>query len=146
MRLRVCGCHGGESRQTELSSFLIDESLALDAGSLTRALTLEEQARIRHVLVTHAHLDHVRDLAFLADNLCSVVPEPVTVWSLPESIAVIRNDLMLLFAAKSSDELGTRSGKEALQTETLASIQKVLEREAGAPGVEAVYFTSFVMQ
>ena len=59
---------------------------------------------------------------------------------------VIRNDLTLLLSSKSSAELRTREGKEALQKETLASIQKVLEREAGTQGVEAVYFTSFVMQ
>ena len=59
---------------------------------------------------------------------------------------VIRNDLMLLFSAKSSKELSSREGKEELQAEALASIQGILEREAGRPGVEAVYFTSFVMQ
>ncbi len=61
-------------------------------------------------------------------------------------LPVIRNDLMLLFGSKSSSELASREGKEALQAEVLASIQGVLERETGAPGVEAVYFTSFVMQ
>ena len=30
---------------------------------------MEEQARIDHILVTHAHLDHVRDIMFLADNI-----------------------------------------------------------------------------
>ena len=59
---------------------------------------------------------------------------------------VIRNDLMLLFSAKSSGALASREGKEALQAEALASIQGILERETGAPGIEAVYFTSFVMQ
>jgi flagellar FliL protein len=59
---------------------------------------------------------------------------------------VIRNDLMLLFSAKTSAELVSREGKEALQAEALASIQGILEREIGGPGVEAVYFTSFVMQ
>ena len=59
---------------------------------------------------------------------------------------VIRNDLTMLFSSKSARDLSTTEGKEALRSETLASIQKVLQSETGKPGVEAVYFTSFVMQ
>ena len=47
---------------------------------------------------------------------------------------------------KTAAELSSREGKEELQAEALASIQGILERETGIPGVEAVYFTSFVMQ
>ena len=59
---------------------------------------------------------------------------------------MIRNNLVLLFSSKTYEALSTREGKEELQAEALASIQGVLEQEAGTTGVEAVYFTSFVMQ
>ena len=59
---------------------------------------------------------------------------------------VIRNDLTMLFSSKSARDLATIDGKEALRAETLASIQKVLQAETGKKGIEAVYFTSFVMQ
>ena len=59
---------------------------------------------------------------------------------------VIRNDLTLLFSSKSARDLSTIEGKEALRAETLTSIQKVLQTETGKKGIEAVYFTSFVMQ
>jgi len=73
---------------------VVDGRLALDAGSLTRGLGLEAQRRLRHVLLTHGHLDHVKDLAFLADNLFAVLEEPLVVHALPETLAVLREDLL----------------------------------------------------
>lgn len=58
----------------------------------------------------------------------------------------IRNDLLMLFSARSSDSLTTPEGKQQLQAETLSAVQEILMRESGDPGVEAVYFTSFVME
>jgi ribonuclease BN (tRNA processing enzyme) len=52
-----------------MTSFLIDGETALDAGSLTDALPLAAQRRIRRVVLTHAHLDHVASLPFLLENL-----------------------------------------------------------------------------
>ncbi len=59
---------------------------------------------------------------------------------------MIRNKLVLLFGSKTAEDLSSREGKEKLQAETLQALQDILEKEAGAKGVEAVYFTSFVMQ
>jgi flagellar FliL protein len=59
---------------------------------------------------------------------------------------VIRNNLMLLFSNQTYDTVSTLEGKEALREEALEVIQQILEEETGDPGVEAVYFTSFVMQ
>ena len=52
----------------------------------------------------------------------------------------------MLFSARSSDSLTTPEGKQQLQAETLSAVQEILMRESGEPGVEAVYFTSFVME
>jgi flagellar FliL protein len=59
---------------------------------------------------------------------------------------VIRNNLVLLFSSQTYDSVSTLEGKEALREEALNVIQKILEEETGDPGIEAVYFTSFVMQ
>lgn len=72
MKLNVLGCHGGESKKHRPTSFLVDGRMAIDAGALTRSLTLEEQARVESVIVSHAHFDHVRDLALAADNRCQI--------------------------------------------------------------------------
>ena len=59
---------------------------------------------------------------------------------------VIRNNLVLLFSSQTYDSVSTLEGKEALREDALGVIQKILEEETGDPGIEAVYFTSFVMQ
>ncbi|MBS0600714.1 flagellar basal body-associated FliL family protein [Plasticicumulans sp.] len=58
----------------------------------------------------------------------------------------IRYRLILLFSGQTFAELGTPAGKEKLQQKTLEEIQKILIAETGTPGIEAVYFTNFVMQ
>ena len=60
MKIRFLGAHNEESRSTRLSSVLIDDVLAVDAGSLTCELTFEEQGKIQAILVSHSHYDHVR--------------------------------------------------------------------------------------
>jgi ribonuclease BN (tRNA processing enzyme) len=52
-----------------MTTFLLNEETALDAGALTPSLTLEEQRRLRRVVLTHSHFDHVATLPFLLENL-----------------------------------------------------------------------------
>jgi flagellar protein FliL len=60
---------------------------------------------------------------------------------------IVRNDLLLLFGNKHVEEVSTQEGKEALRAAALAAVRKIVEAEEGDPEeVEAVYFTSFVMQ
>jgi cAMP phosphodiesterase len=44
-------------------------------------LPLDAQARINHVLITYAHLDHVATLAFIVDNVLTMRRKPIEVWS-----------------------------------------------------------------
>ena len=66
----MLGCYGGQQVGFRLTSFLVNESILLDAGSPAEVLSLEQQHRIRHICVSHTHLDHIKDIAFLADNRC----------------------------------------------------------------------------
>lgn len=59
---------------------------------------------------------------------------------------LIRNRLLLLFGQKKYEELLSREGKEKLQAEALAEIKKIFKEQAGRGVIDAVYFTSFVMQ
>ena len=98
MELRVLGCHGGESIRHRTSSFLVDNKLAIDGGAVTSMLSLPEQMALEAVVVSHAHLDHVRDLATLADNRCQHGAKPLVIAATKETLAALRthffNDLM----------------------------------------------------
>lgn len=60
---------------------------------------------------------------------------------------IIRNDLLLLFGAQQAETVATPEGKEALRLAALEAVRKIVTEEGGKPeALEAVYFTSFVMQ
>ena len=59
---------------------------------------------------------------------------------------VIRNDLLMLFGGQDLNELYGREGKEALRVAARETVQRVLEYNTGDPGIEDLYFTSFVVQ
>jgi 3',5'-cyclic-nucleotide phosphodiesterase len=90
MQLRVLGCHGGETPKHRTSSFLVGDELAIDAGAITSMLSLDEQERIRSVLVSHPHMDHVRDLATLADNRCQQGGSTLDIVGVPATIDALR--------------------------------------------------------
>jgi len=59
----------------------------------------------------------------------------------------IRDALLTLFGQQTADKLSTAEGKEALRVEALKAVRGVIKSEGGDPEkVEAIYFTSFVMQ
>ncbi|GEJ58031.1 MBL fold metallo-hydrolase [Anaeromyxobacter diazotrophicus] len=79
MRLRVLGCSGGELGRHRTTCFLLDGTVAIDAGALTSSLTLDELARVERVVLTHSHLDHVKDVPLLADLLLGRRARPLVV-------------------------------------------------------------------
>jgi len=83
---------------------------------------------------------------FLQISLTAMTRNPDVEKQLKQHMPVIRNDLNLLFSDQDSTALATNKGKEALRDAVLKTVQAILERETGDPGVEAIYFTSFVMQ
>ena len=69
MKVQFLGAHNCESRDSKLVSLLIDGTLAIDAGGLTSSLSFSEQERLRAILLTHHHYDHIRDIPAIAMNL-----------------------------------------------------------------------------
>ena len=68
MKIQILGAHNCESQKTKLVSLLIDDVLAIDAGALTSSLSFEAQQKIKAVLLTHQHYDHIRDIPTLGMN------------------------------------------------------------------------------
>ena len=69
MRIRVLGASGSEVPNHNLPAFLIDGVILLDAGTIGLSLSDREQFRIKHILITHSHLDHIKGIPFLLDNM-----------------------------------------------------------------------------
>jgi len=93
VKLEVLGPHGGELPGCRSTCFLLDGKLALDAGALTSALSIERLAQVDDILLTHSHFDHVKDLPMLADVLVGRRDRPVTIHSNQECIETLKKNL-----------------------------------------------------
>ncbi len=93
MKVRILGAHNLETGQARHTCFLVDGVMALDAGSLMTALSLEELKDIRVVLLTHRHFDHVRDLPSL--GLATIDQNETTILiGLSETLKAVSSRLM----------------------------------------------------
>ncbi len=94
MQIRVLGCSGSIAAGDRTTSFLVDGTVLVDAGTGVGDLTLDELARIDHILVTHSHLDHVLSIGLLADSVTrrrvAAKRPPILVHALASTIAALR--------------------------------------------------------
>jgi len=81
MRLKVLGAYGASDAEHNLTGYLLDDWLAVDAGTLTSKLSLVQQSRIQAVFITHTHADHIRDLPHLIHNRFSQNSGTLTVFA-----------------------------------------------------------------
>lgn len=79
MKLQILGCSGGELPRHRTTCFLLDGKLAIDAGALTASLPLDALLELDDVVLTHSHLDHVKDVPLLADHLVGRRRRPLRV-------------------------------------------------------------------
>ena len=93
MKVRVLGCSGAIAKDCRTTSFLIGDSILLDAGTGVGDLTLEEMAKIDHVLLTHSHLDHIAALPLLLDAVSSIRKQSVQVYALAETIEALQTHI-----------------------------------------------------
>lgn len=85
-------------------------------------------------------------MRFLQVEVQLMARDPKVIDAVKDHMPRIRNALMLLFSQQHAHDIASRPAKEALQKQALDEVQKALQEENAAAGVEAVYFTSFVMQ
>lgn len=90
MKIRVLGCSGGIGAGLQSTSFLVDDDVLIDAGTGVNTLTMDEMARIRHIFLTHTHLDHIACLPLMVDSIFSRIEEPIVIHAQTRTIEVLR--------------------------------------------------------
>ena len=84
---------------------------------------------------------------FLQVTVQVMTRDPETAEIVKANDPVVRNDLLLLLGNQHYETISTREGKEKLRAQALGAVRKVVANAGGkADKIEAVYFTSFVMQ
>lgn len=84
---------GHATSEQRLTCFLIDERVAVDAGSIALALNAEQRAAVRDIIVTHPHMDHIASLPIFIDDLFETLKKPVRVYATAEVIDLLERDI-----------------------------------------------------
>src|SRR6188768_2445423 len=93
MKIEILGSYGGESVDCRMTCLLLNETVALDAGSLSQVLSIERQQKIQSIVLTHSHMDHTSSLPFFIENVFGKLREAVDVYASPATIYALRRHL-----------------------------------------------------
>jgi cAMP phosphodiesterase len=84
---------GHATLEQRLTCFLIDECVAVDAGSIALALTTEQRQKVRDIIVTHPHMDHIASLPIFIDDLFETLKKPVRIYATQKVIELLERDI-----------------------------------------------------
>lgn len=93
MKIEVLGAYGGESLGSRMTCLLIEDKIALDAGSLSQALPIERQLEVEAIVLSHSHTDHTCSIPFFVENVFPRRDEPLGVHTSSATIFAIRKYL-----------------------------------------------------
>lgn len=74
------------------STYLVNQSIAIDAGTLGFVGSPDYQARVRHLLLTHTHLDHIATLPVFVENIYNGEADCVTVYGSQSVLDCLQSD------------------------------------------------------
>ena len=90
MQVRILGCSGGIGDGLRTTSILIDNDVLIDCGSGVGDLTLDELGKIKHIFLTHGHLDHIAFIPLLLDSVFDdLVSNPITIHLQAETLEML---------------------------------------------------------
>ena len=93
MRIQVLGGYGGESLDCRMTCLLINGRVALDAGSLSQALSVERQVAVHTILLSHSHMDHTNSLPFFIENVYGKTDKAIDIYGSTATVYAIRKYL-----------------------------------------------------
>lgn len=85
--------NGSASLRQHFMSIVIDDCVAIDAGSLAFACTEFQRQNVRDIVLTHTHLDHIAGLPLFIDDLFSTLREPIRVHATASMIETLERDI-----------------------------------------------------
>jgi len=91
--IKVLGAYGTKAKGFGTSAFYMNEKNVIDAGNLLEPLG-EEAVKIENLWLTHSHLDHIADIAYIIDNYFSLRDKTLNIIALPQTIKAIRENFL----------------------------------------------------
>lgn len=93
MKIQILGAHNCESEKSKLVSLLVDDVLAIETGALTSSLSYPAQQKLKGILITHQHFDHVRDIPLIAMN-AFLHGTTINIYSIPAVYDALATNLL----------------------------------------------------
>lgn len=93
MLIQVLGGYGGESLECRMTCLLINGTIALDAGSLSQALSIDRQVEVHSIVLSHSHMDHTNSLPFFIENVFGKTERAIDIHASPATVYAIRKHL-----------------------------------------------------
>ncbi len=93
MDLRVLGCSGGVGVDLRTTTLLIDSDILIDAGTGLGDLTLDEMSNVKHIFVTHSHLDHITGIPLFIDSIFERIKQPVVIHAQSETLNALQTHI-----------------------------------------------------
>ncbi len=91
--IKILGAYGTRAKNFGTSSILLNKNNTLDAGNLLDALGPESK-NIHTIWLTHSHLDHIVDIAYILDNYFTQREDTLVIYGLPETIKAIQKNFL----------------------------------------------------
>lgn len=84
---------GMATLEQRLTCFLIDDCVAVDAGSIALALPGDRRLKVKDIIVTHPHMDHIASLPIFIDDLYPNLQQPMRIFATQEVIELLERDV-----------------------------------------------------
>jgi flagellar FliL protein len=122
-----------------------DEEAAVEAEESEEMVKQAAYLPLETMVVNFADGSRAR---YLQVDIQFMAYEPQVLKAVEEHMPVIRNDILVLLGGQSFEQVSTREGKEQLRKQILDAANRILKQQAAlkGEGLQAVYFTNFVMQ
>jgi len=91
--IKILGAYGSSAKGFGTSSFYLNTKNVIDAGNLLQ--TMESScALIENIWLTHSHLDHITDIAYILDNYHQSRKTPLNIMALPQTLKAIQKHFL----------------------------------------------------
>ena len=103
--------NGKASQYQRLTCFVVDDSVAVDSGSLAFSCSDLQRERVRDIVISHTHLDHIAGLPIFIDDLFASLTEPLRIHVTPEMADVLEREIFNWHVYPRFSELSNKFGK-----------------------------------
>lgn len=90
MKFQVLGCWGNLTQTHRTTGFLLEDHVLLDAGTIVTALDAAAQKKISDVIITHVHMDHIKELPFFVSNRLAGLEGPIRIHGMARTLSFLK--------------------------------------------------------